>query len=78
MPLPYSDDLRWRIVWKHLFLKVDAEDVAKEMFVSARSVYRYAERFLSTGDVKLFAKKNGPFRVLCEHEEYIVVPVGVV
>ena len=31
MPLPYSDDLRWRIVWKHLFLKVDAEDVAKEM-----------------------------------------------
>jgi hypothetical protein len=50
---------------------VDAEDVAEEMFVSTQSVYRYA----ATGDVKLlnFAKKNGPSRVLCHHEEYIVV-----
>ena len=37
--------------------------------VSPRSVYRYAQRFLLTGDVKLFAKKNGPSRKLCDYEE---------
>lgn len=72
MPRAYSNDLRWRIVWKHLFLKMDAEYVARMMYVSPRSVYRYTERFLATGDVKLFAKKNGPARELSEYEQFFL------
>ena len=32
-------------------------------------MYRYAERFRLTGDVRLFPKKNGPAPALSEHEE---------
>jgi len=62
---PYSDDLWWRIVWKHLFLMMKAEDVAEIMSISVRSVYRYAEHCLATGDVKQFAKRNEPRAELC-------------
>ena len=74
---PYSDDLWWHIVWKHLFLMMKAEDVAKIMSVSIRSVYRYAERFLATGDVKPFAKRNGPMTELCEFEEHFLVQLAL-
>jgi len=69
---PYSDDLWWRIVWKHLFLMMKAEDVAEIMSISVRSVYRYAERYLAT-DVKPFAKRNGPRTELCEYEDLFLV-----
>ena len=42
MPVAYSDDLRWRIVWLHVFLRLDANEVARMLFVSERSVYRYS------------------------------------
>ena len=73
MPKPYSNDLRWRIVWKHLFLRMNAGDVARVMCVSERSVYRYAQRFLLTGDVRLFHKSNGPSLKLCEYEQLFLV-----
>ncbi len=72
MPLPYSCDLRWRIVWLNVFLAVSAQDVAKVMHVSERTVYRYAERFSVTGEVRPSAKKNGPARLLCEYEELLL------
>jgi len=74
---PYTDDLRWHIVWKHLFLMMKAEDVAKIMSVSVRSVYRYAERYLATGDVKPFVKRNGPRTELCEFEELFLVQLAL-
>ena len=69
MPQPYSDDLRWRIVWKHL---IKGEDVA-----SIRSVYWYTERFLATGDIKLFAKRNLPMREMSEFEEFFLVQLAL-
>lgn len=77
MGAPYSDDLRWRIIWKHVLLMEDAKDVANTMCVSVRSVYRYAERFLATGDVKPFARKNGPAQELCEHERLMLVQLAL-
>jgi len=54
-----------------------AEDVAKIMSVSVRSVYRYAERYLATGDVKPFVKRNGPRTELCEFEELFLVQLAL-
>lgn len=68
MPQPYSDDLRWHIAWKHL---IKAEDVAR-----IRSVYRYTERFLATGDINPFAKRNGPMREMSEFEELFLVQLA--
>ena len=37
--------------------------------LTGSSVYRYAERFRVTGNVRLSAKKNGPAQLLYEFEE---------
>ena len=66
IPIPYSCDLGWTIIWRHVFQKMMAEDVAKMICVSRKSVYRYSERFLITGDVRPFLKRSGPLRELCE------------
>ena len=47
-------------MWLNVFLEVTAQDVAKVMRVSERTVYRYAERFRVTGDVRPSVKRNGP------------------
>ena len=49
-----------------------ARDVAKYMHVSERPVYRYAERFRVTGDVRRSTKRNGATRLLSEHEELLL------
>lgn len=77
MPARYSDDLRWRIVWKHVIRMEKATDVAKSMCVSARTVYRYAERYLATGDVRPFCKRNGPQTELCEYEQLFLVQLAL-
>ena len=69
MPLPYSSDFRWRVVWLYLYRNNSAVEVAKILYISERTVYRYAERFRLTGGVRLFAKKDGPAHTLSEHEE---------
>jgi len=73
MPASYTDDLRWRIVWHHLFLNIPADEVARLMFVSERTVYRYAERYCNTGEVKPFIKQKGPSAILCDHDLHIVL-----
>ena len=73
MPVPYSDDLRWRIVWLNAFLEVEAAEVAKYMHVSERTVYRYVERYKVTGDVRQCAKRNGPRQLLSEYEELLLM-----
>ena len=73
MPVSYSNDLRWRTVWLNVFLEVTAQDVAKVMHVSERTVYRYAERFRVTGDVRPSVKRNGPALLLCEFEELLLI-----
>ena len=54
MPVSYSVDLWWQIVWQHVLLAKPAQEVARMLFVSERTVHRYAERFLVTGHVHPF------------------------
>ena len=60
MPVAYSEDLRWRAVWLCLYMEVRAEDTAKLLHISERSVYRYVKRFNSTGRVARDHRTFGP------------------
>ena len=73
MPVAYSEDLRWRIVWLNVLQGVRARDVARRMQISERTVHRYAERFRVTGYVRRSLKRNGPLRSLSEHEELLLM-----
>ena len=53
MPVPFSEDLRWRVIW---FVHVLQHSVAEASFflgVSERIVEHYISKFLVTGKVKL-------------------------
>ena len=48
---------------------MSAKEVARLLFVSGRTVYRYSERFRITGDVQLFKKSYGPRSELSEFDK---------
>ena len=52
MPRPYSHDLRWRMVYQMLFYEKSYEEIALQLFVCPKTVYRTIRTFLNTGDVK--------------------------
>ena len=72
MPVPYSVDLRWRIVWQHIMLAKPADEVANMLFVSERTVHRYAERFLVTGHVIPFERRNGCCCKLSDDDQLLI------
>ena len=49
---PYSEDLRWRIVWKKEVLGQRTCDVARSVNVDSRTVRRVMRRFRLTGSVE--------------------------
>ena len=61
----------------HLFNNVPAEVVAETMCVSVSSIYRYSQRYQATGDVRPFAKRNGPSQELCEHEKTLLLDLSL-
>lgn len=73
MPKAYSEDLCWRVIWLHLYGNLSTAETAHVMYISERTVYRYLERFMLTGEAKKFAKKNGPPRILSEHKVLLVI-----
>ena len=74
MPKPYSDDLRWRIVYQRLFYERSYEEIATQLFVCPKTVYRTIRKFLNTGGVKSMPLGR-PFGsvTLFPHEEYIIM-----
>ena len=73
MPTSYSEDLHWRIVWLHMFMRMEASEVARLLHVCLRTVYRYAERFRLTGEVRKHVKRNGPYPIMNESHELLLV-----
>ena len=68
MPVPYSLDLRWRIVWLHVCGRRPA-DIARTLCISERTVRRYLARFHQNGEVKPLAHRNVPHRLLDTYEQ---------
>ena len=73
MPVSYSVDLRWQIVWQHVLLGKSADEVARMLFVNERTVHRYAERFCVTGHVHPFARRNGCYCKLSDDDQLIIL-----
>ena len=74
MPRPYSDDLRWRMVYQKLFFEKSYEEIALQLFVSPKTVYPTISTFLNMGDVKpcRLGRPTGSITLL-PHEEYIIM-----
>lgn len=73
MPIPYSTDLRWRVVWLSLAHHYSSTDISKLLNISSRTVERYLELFSSTGDVLPAVRRNGPARLLDQHEQLVLL-----
>ena len=72
MAPPYSTDLRWRIVWAALTFN-SSPDVARLFNVSARIVTRYLNLFLQTGDVIPRCPHYGPYPLMGDYEQLILL-----
>ena len=74
MPKPYSDDIRWRIVWQRLFYNRSSVRVAADLFVCRRTVDRIFTLFINTGNVKSPHKFGRPVgtTTLYQHEELVI------
>ena len=71
MPKPYSaHDLRWRMVYQRLFYQRRYKEIASQLFVCPKTVYRTIT-FLNSGDVKPYIVPVGLLEALFDHEEFI-------
>ena len=70
----YSEDLRWRVIWKKLCSEKSYREIAQNLDISLGTVHNVWETFVATGDVS--AKKppaRESQRVLDEYHELLVV-----
>ena len=73
LPKSYSTDLRWHVIWLHMFLKKSVDEVATLLLTSSRTVHRYVARFLNAGDAIPQDHRNGPARLLTDFDEPTLV-----
>ena len=69
MSIPYSLDLRWRIIWIALAWHSSPQHIGQQLSVSERTVRRYLKMFEETGDVKPRLRRSGPLRLFGEYEQ---------
>lgn len=50
--IPYSVDMRWRMVWQHLALGLTFKEIAKRLNIDPSTACRVNNLFLITGDVQ--------------------------
>ena len=51
MPQPYSEDLRWQVIWMKEFLRYSIDEVAAAL-LSPKTILFYVSKFLNSGEVK--------------------------
>ena len=69
MPKSYSADLRWRIVWQVCLQGKRVEEMARDLYVSEKSMRLYVDMYVTTGEVKREQSRHGPHRTLNDFEE---------
>ena len=69
MPKSYSADLRWRIVWQVCLQGKCVEEVARGLYVSEKSVRRYVDLYVTSGEVTREQSHHSPHRKLNDFEE---------
>ena len=71
MPIPYSLDLRWRVVWFDFVHGFSSKEISDLLCLSERTVCRYITLFHQTGDVKPVSRdrRNRPRKLLGDFEQ---------
>ena len=54
MPAPFSEDLRWQVIWFVHVLQHSVADASFFLGVSERTVEHHISKFLVTGDVNCY------------------------
>lgn len=73
MPVHYSTDLRWRVVWLVSLRKMSFSEVGQLLFISEKSVRRYMELFFTTGNVTPTRQRHGPQLLLSDFEQTLLL-----
>ncbi|XP_065918924.1 uncharacterized protein [Dysidea avara] len=73
MPLPLSEDLRWRIVMLYQYRQYSISEIASFLVVSEKSVQRILTRFNNTAGVGATKQRHGPEVMLGSFGEMILV-----
>ena len=73
MPNPYSNDLRWRVIWLYLAKNLSIAEVSELVCVSERTIKRYITQFNQTGDVHPATHQHGPPKLLGEFEQLVLL-----
>ena len=82
MPTALYKDLRWRVVWRHCFLGEKAETIARQFYISTKTVYRLSHLFNQTCDIGLVIQRHGPLHILNDNDKltllnYVLAHPGV-
>ena len=72
MPVPFSSDLRWRIVWLY-YKELSFKQIADLLYVHGSTARRIIERYEQSGDVSPRDGRRGPMRSLQVREECSIV-----
>ena len=75
MPIPYSLDLRWRVIWLHLAHHLNCKDISHQVSLSESTVYRYINAFEQTGDVAPRVSTHGPQKLLGDFEQLVLLRI---
>ena len=73
MPVGFSTDLRWRIVYLVCSEGKTISQAAKVLYVSHSTIERIVHLYITTGDVVSVQERHGLRRNLSEYEELTVL-----
>jgi len=73
MPLPLSEDLRWRVVMLYQYRQYSISEISNLPVLSKKSVQRILTKCNSTGNVVATNQRHGPEQMLGSFEEMILV-----
>ena len=48
---PYSNDIRWRVIWQRVGMELPFKDIAKHLNIASSTAHSIYHRFQRTGDV---------------------------
>ena len=69
---PYSNDLRWRIVWQRIALGHGFEKIASNLNISVGTAYNIFKLFEATGEVDHKLQPKRERKLDSHHEIYII------
>uniref|UniRef100_A0A1X7TP35 Paired domain-containing protein n=1 Tax=Amphimedon queenslandica TaxID=400682 RepID=A0A1X7TP35_AMPQE len=78
MPVPLSNDLRWRIVYLSHHNGYSDKKIANTLYISRSTVKRIIKLYHQTGDVSPCTHQSGPPRMLREAEIEFIVSVMLI